>query len=478
MSELRPDNMTGSDAGMDRPADRPDWLTKRLEWFRDLKFGIILHWGIYAQWGCTESWPLVAEEPWARDPQLPAWIDAGEDLATFQKQYRALNTTFDPRSFDPDAWAELIQRAGARYCCFTTKHHDGFCLFDTATTTYRTTDASCPMHRGTNANVTRVLFDACRRRKLAISAYFSKSDWSCEDYWSCAPEHAPARTRNPNYDTTAHPEKWGRFVQFTHDQIEELMTGYGPIDLLWLDGGQVRPPEQDIDMDRLVTMARTRQPGLIVVDRTVGGEHENVLTPEQHVPESPIDEPWETCLTLGTSFSHKPNDTYRSAGAIIALLADVVAKGGNLLLGIGPDADGVWPERAVRELEAVGDWLEVNGEAIYGTRRCDPWSQRDDRLDVRFTGRGSTRYAIILARPMQRRPPREIRLRSIELEPGAEVRLLAPGTTLAWHREAGDVVVTLPPELLDRAPEQPAWVLALDAKHRPGAAPGPCGADP
>jgi alpha-L-fucosidase len=146
-----------------------------------------------------------------------------------------------------------------------------------------------------------------RKRKLIISnegfgtgVYFSKADWNSPYYWS---PDASSPHRSPNYNTLEHPEKWDKFVEFVHGQIEEFMTGYGHADILWLDAGQVRPPEQDIQMARLAEMACQHQPDLIVVDRTVGGEYENYRTPEQEVPDKPLDYVWESCLTMGTQWS-------------------------------------------------------------------------------------------------------------------------------------------------------------------------------
>jgi alpha-L-fucosidase len=461
MTDLRPDNMTSS-APAAGPTEQPPWLRDRLDWFSDLKFGLMVHWGLYSQWGCTESWPLVKCEPWARDPQLPAWIDCGHDLTRFKAAYRKLNESFNPRTFDPDAWVAAAQSAGMRYFNFTTKHHDGFCLFDTATTDYRTTHPSCPFHDHPHANVARALFDRFRAAGLAISCYFSKSDWHHPYYWS---PDAPAATRNPNYDPRALPDRWRQFVDFTHAQVRELMTGYGLIDVLWLDGGQVQPPEQDIDMDRLVDMARRHQPGLIVVDRTVGGRHENILTPEQQIPEQPIDRVWETCLTLGTSFSYKPNDEYKSVRQLVAILVDIVSKGGNLLLGIGADKHGALPPEAVARLKRIGAWLATNGEAIYDTRSPSRWSapfrQSDDALDIRYTRKGATLYAIILAKPMQQRPPKAICLKGTRLQPHSPIVLLGIDKPVTWEQHGDEAVITIPVAQLEEEPARPAWVLKM-----------------
>ncbi len=458
MAETRPDNMSFAEAPAGGQPEFEPWLRDRLEWFSDLKFGLFVHWGIYSVWGCCESWPLVPDEPWAREPQLPAWVEHGCNIETFQRAYRRLNEQFNPRAFDPDTWVAAARAAGMRYFNFTTKHHDGFCMFDTATTDYRITHPSCPFHDHPHANVTRVLFERFRAAGFAISCYFSKSDWHCPYYWK--PDR-PAPTRNPNYDMHADPECWGRFVEYAHAQIEELMTGYGPIDMLWLDGGQVRPPEQDIEMDRLVAMARRHQPGLIVMDRTVGGPHENVLTPEQQVPDAPLGRAWETNLTLGTSYSYKPNDDYKSVREVVGLLADIVSKGGNLLLNVGADMNGCLPAEAVERLRGVGDWLAINGEAIYGTRGTRPFRQSDASLDVRYTRKGETLYAILLAKPRQQRPPATVRLRDVRAVPGSAMAMLGVDEPVSWEQAGQDAVVHVPTAQLERGPAHPAWVLRM-----------------
>lgn len=457
-AELRPDNLTRIPDAHEPQAAHEPWLKERLAWFSDLKFGLFVHWGIYSLWGCTESWPLVAEEPWARDPQLPAWIESRHDLSRFQQAYRRLNERFNPRAFDPAAWAATAQAAGMKYFDFTTKHHDGFCLWDTRTTDYRVTHPSCPFHTHRYADVTRALFDHFRAAGMAISCYFSKSDWHSPFYWK---PDLPAPTRDPNYIPRAEPQIWDQFVHFTHAQLLELMSGYGPIDVLWLDGGQVRPPEQDIRMDDLMQQARRHQPGLIVVDRTVGGPHENILTPEQQVPAAPLNGVWETSATLGTSFSYKPNDEYKSVRQTIHLLVDVVSKGGNLLLGIGADAHGQLPPEAIARLRGVGDWLKTNGEAIYATRQMTPFTQSDEALDVRFTRKDHTLYAIILAKPMQQRPPARFVLRDIHPPKGAQVTLLDVDEPVNWVAGEGGAEFSIPTAQLDQEPARPAWVLKM-----------------
>jgi len=286
-----------------------------------------------------------------------------------------------------------------------------------------------------------------------VGVYFSKSDWHCPWYWS--PDR-PARTRNPNYDTAAEPEKWEQFVQFVHGQIEELMTGYGPVDILWLDGGQVRPPTQDIRMDEIAQMARSHQPGLIIADRTVGGEHENYLTPEQEVPDEPLlEKPWESCITMGDQWSFKPNDNYKSARDLIHLLIGVVAKGGNLLLNIGPQPDGRLPEVALSRLTEIGDWMQMNAEAIHGTRPMAPYREGP----LAFTQKGGAVYALFLDSGDGLLPP------VIDLpltpQPGSAVTMLGVRRPLDWTRTQLGCAIHVPEGVAKAPPCRHAWVLRV-----------------
>ena len=205
-------------------------VQKKLAAWQDWKFGILLHWGAYSQRGIVESWSICSEdEPWCARPPGIGYVE-------YKRDYEQLPKTFDPRKFDPALWAAAAHDAGMRYVVFTTKHHDGFCMFDTRRADYRITAPDVPYHANANADVTRALFDAFRARGLGIGAYFSKADWHHPAYWS--PRWATP-TRNNNYDTRKYPGMWQRFVEFTHAQIDELTSRYGSIDLLWLDAGLI-----------------------------------------------------------------------------------------------------------------------------------------------------------------------------------------------------------------------------------------------
>ncbi len=407
-------------------------LGRRLEWFRNQKFGFMMHWGVYSQLGCIESWPLVwADRNWSNPS-----ITTEQEMVAFRAKYGALNRTFNPTQFDPNAWATVAKRAGMKYVVFTTKHHDGFSMFDTQLTDYRITSPDVPFSRDRRANVAEEVFNAFRSEGFGIGAYFSKPDWHSPDYWR--PDRF-AMDRNPNYDIAADPERWARFVSFVHGQVKELVTGYGKVDILWLDGGWVRPPKQDIRMAEMVSMARSYQPDLIVVNRS-DGEFEDYTTPEQEVPDKPLlEHPWESCLTMGKQWSYKPDDEYKSARQLIHLLVDIVAKGGNLLLNVGPRPDGTLPATAVSRLSEIGDWMAINSEAIYGTRPISPYRVGD----VALTQRGRSTYVIYFAPEGVDALPATVSVPSFRPSSHAKVALLGSSAKVSWRLQGTDTMLEI-----------------------------------
>ncbi|HHU77426.1 MAG TPA: alpha-L-fucosidase [Clostridiales bacterium] len=366
-------------------------VREKLEWFKDQKLGLMMHWGPYSQLGVVESWALSDKDgDWSRH-QID-WVDG--DMELFKQQYINLNKTFNPVRFMPEQWAKIAKDGGFKYLIFTTKHHDGFCMWDTKTTDYKITGPDCPFKDNKNADIVKALFTAFQNEGLGIAAYFSKADWNSKYYWAEGHKHSSFKNRNTTYDTREYPELWNKFVEFTHEQFRELLTNYGKIDILWLDAGWVCPRNnQDLRLHEIVEdIRKTTQPGLIVADRTVGGIYENYITPEQTVPKEPINVPWESCITLGSSFSFAYGDEYKPLCQVAHLLIDIVAKGGNLALNVGPQPDGRLPRQALRSIEELGGWLKVYGEAIYGTRPHAPY--RTDNFA--FTTKNGKVYAFYL----------------------------------------------------------------------------------
>ncbi len=447
-------------------AETDPLVLAKLEWFQDQKFGLLMHWGTYAQWGIVESWSLCPEDE--------GWCERrGEhagDYFAYKRDYENLKTTFNPVRFDPEAWARAAWDAGMRYVVFTTKHHDGFCMFDTKLTDYRITAPDCPFSASPRRDVAGEIFAAFRARGFGTGAYFSKPDWHCPDYWW--PQFPPL-DRNANYEIAKHPERWEAFKVFTRGQIRELMADYGPMDILWLDGGWVKPRNpprpcglnragQDIDMPAIAAMARALQPGLIVVDRDVPGRYENYRTPENQVPDAPLPYVWETCMPMATSWSYVATDTYKPARELVHLLVDIVAKGGNLLLNIGPSPEGEWAPDAYDRLAALGAWMQVNGDAIYRTRAVAPY--KEGQLCYTRLPDG-TLHAIWLAAPGEEAPPAVFEIPSFAPRPGSEVTMLGVAAPMAWERRGRGCVIRVPESVRARPPCRHAWTWRLSVEQ-------------
>ena len=369
----------------------PDVLAKLHAW-QDLKFGIILHWGVYSVPGMVESWQITSED----------WITP-DTTRTYEEEklwYWGLSRDFNPTQFDPTQWARVSREAGMKYVVFTTKHHDGFCLFDTHTT------------------------------------------WHSPDYWWPA---KATPTRHHNYNIKDYPERWARYKQYVYDQVDELMRGYGPVDILWLDGGWCTPPREDIDLPRIVANARRLQPGIIVVDRTCGGEFENYQTPEQTIPDHQILTPWESCITLTQDWGWNDHPQYKSVNRILAILSEIVAKGGSLLLGVGPTPQGLIEDRSVERLHEIGQWLKANGEAIYSTVPTPIYT--NDEKSVWFTAskNGHTRYAIIPNNDTTGIPA-TISWQGNLPKKGSRIVNLATGRSIRYTVKDDNVTITLPKE--------------------------------
>ena len=442
------------------PETDPLVLEKLEEW-QDLKFGLLMHWGAYSQWGIVESWSLCPEEYGWCERKKGANPD---NYFAYKKEYEDLQKTFNPTKFDPDKWAKAAKYAGMKYVVFTTKHHDGFSMFDSKYTDYKITDPKTPFSKNPKANVTKEIFDSFRNEGFWAGAYFSKPDWHVPSYWD---PYYPPRDRNVNYEPEANPEKWQDFIDFTHNQILELLSDYGKVDILWLDGGWVaktpksaitswydhqlkdnpngylkhRIINQNIKMDELVVKAREKQPGLIVVDRAVHGKNQNYLTPENRVPEKPLPYPWESCIIAGGGWSYSFNAEYMSSHKAIHTLVDIVAKGGNLLLNIAPSPDGEWDEGAYQLLESIGDWMKVNSEAIYGTKAIAPY--KFDNICLTSKDDGSI-YLIYLVKEDQESLPSEIKFPLTGGHKKMRAKLLGSNSNLKTKRVENELIITLP----------------------------------
>ncbi len=452
-------------------------LEKLNEW-QDLKFGLLMHWGTYSQWGIVESWSLSPEEyEWCERTKG----SNPENYVAYKKEYEALQTTFNPIKFDPEKWANAAENAGMKYVVFTTKHHDGFSMFDSKYTDYKITSPKTPFSSHPKANIAKEIFNSFRNVGLWTGAYFSKPDWNVKSYWD---PYYPPKDRNVNYSPIENPEMWNKFVEFTHNQIMELMTDYGKMDILWLDGGWVaktpkakitewykqtldnadegylkhRIVNQDIKMDELVKKARKKQPGLIVVDRAVHGKNQNYLTPENRIPETTLPYPWESCIISGGGWSYTPDAKYMTGREGIHTLIDVVAKGGNLLLNIAPSPEGEWQQGAYNLLQEYGAWMKVNSSAIYNTKPLAPYKENN----ICFTqDKHGYVYALYLAEENETNMPLEIVIRSIAPKEGSKIKLLGSNMSLKWKPIKSGFKISIPKKLRSNPPCDNAWVFKI-----------------
>lgn len=440
------------------PPRDPQALAK-LQQFQDLKFGFFMHWGIYSQWGIDASWSLV--------PQKMGWNARPDEYLKmsdrqYSKAYAGLAKTFNPVRFDPDKWADVAARAGTRYVIFTTKHHDGFCMWDTKTTEYKITGKNVPFAKNPRSNIVKEVFSAFRRNGARmVGTYFSKPDWNVPYYWK---PKGHIDSRHPNYDTAADQKTWEKFRKFTWEQIDELMTDMGPVDILWLDGGWVKPKfGQDIDMRGIAKRARAKQPGLLVVDRTAGGGFEDYLTPEgslKKIPEKFRPEPWEICITIARrGWGYTPDAEYREPAELIPGLVRIVARNGNMLLNTGVKPNGELPEGAVATYLKMGDWLRVNGDAIYETRPLIPYEQGDLYFTHKRDGR---RFAILASGKPAPELPETIVLPAAVAEGSRSVKLLGSAEALGHERNPdGSVVVKIPATVRANPPCRFAWAFEM-----------------
>jgi alpha-L-fucosidase len=348
-------------------------------------------------------------------------------------------------------------------------------MFDTKQTTFSI--ANGPFKNNPKADVAKYVFEAFRNEDFMIGAYFSKPDWHSENFWW--PKYATP-DRNVNYDIRKYPWRWNAFKQYTYNQISELMNNYGSMDILWLDGGWVRPREtvneevrswgapippfsQEVDIPKIAAMARKTQPGLLVVDRTVHGPYENYQTPEQRIPAKQLDHPWESCMTLANNWGYVPNDVYKSSAKVIQSLVEVVAKGGSLLLGVGPKPDGTLPVEAVQRMKEIGVWMKKNGEAIYNTRTVKIY--RDSSTWFTQNKQRGLCYAIACL-PEGKPVPATIQWNGNTPKQGTKITVLQTGETVRWKQNGNRTTVFLPSALVRKNESFPAVAFSFVTEER------------
>lgn len=409
--------------GYEWPTDKA--VLEKLEKWQDLKFGVLFHWGLYSVPGIVESWQICSE----------GWITRPGEYTYegYKEWYWGLANVFNPTAFAPEQWAEVMKDAGMKYMIFTTKHHDGFCMFDSKFTDFSI--AKGPFSENPRRDVARYVFDAFREKDFMIGCYFSKPDWHCKWFWN--PYYATPN-RMQNYKREQHPDWWEKYRNFTKNQLTELMEEYGRFDILWLDGGWITGEEVYLD-DVLAKARAGKQRGLIAVDRTIKGKNENYQTPERSIPDRQINHPWESCITLSHSWAWAPGAKYKTPNQVVNILAEITAKGGCLLLGVGPTPEGIIQPEVEESLKGVGRWLRANGKAIYATRTTPHY--HDGNVWFTADKDGNTLYAVYAL------PDDEVLPGTVQWTgnvPEGDMMLLGDGRKLRYKVVGEQVTVILP----------------------------------
>ena len=324
---------------------------ERMRWWTEARFGMFIHWGLYAQ------------------PARHEWVKKHERLTN--EDYQKYFDVFNPDLYDPREWARMTKASGMKYAVITSKHHEGFCLFDSKYTDYKATNT--PAHR----DLIRPWVDAFRAEGLRVGFYYSLIDWHHPNY-TIDSNHPQSAGSDEEYARLNQGRDMAVYRQYLKDQVRELLTNYGKIDVIWLDfsfPGKNGKGRADWDSENLLKMVRELQPGIIVNDRldlmdVAGGW--DFRTPEQFKPREWLTMngarvAWETCQTFAGSWGYYRDEmTWKDTRQLLVLLIETVSKGGNLLLNVGPTARGTFDERAQDRLQSMGRWMRVNSRAIYG----------------------------------------------------------------------------------------------------------------
>ena len=326
---------------------------ERTLWFQEARFGMFIHWGLYAI------------------PALGEWIRSQKNITN--EEYQKYFNEFNPKNYNPKEYAKLAKRAGMKYAVMTAKHHDGFCLFDSKYTTYKSTNTKC------KRDLIKEYVEAFREEGIKVGLYYSLLDWHHEDYPAYGDRHHPMRN-NEEFKNKTH--KIENYVKYFHNQVRELLTNYGKIDIMWFDFSYDDMTGERWQATKLMKMVRDLQPHIIVDNRL--DDKKNIKkanlspytgdfdSPEQIIPPKGVVDkngnkvPWEACITLNNNWGYSAFDKdFKSTKQIVRALVECVSKNGNLILNVGPDANGEIPKESSDILEEVGNWMKYNGESIY-----------------------------------------------------------------------------------------------------------------
>jgi alpha-L-fucosidase len=421
----------------------------RMEWWRDARFGMFIHWGAYANPAGVYRGETV--------PGVGEWIMNTAHIPV--AEYESIAADFNPVQYDAEEWVRIAKDAGMKYIIITSKHHDGFGIWDSRVSSYDIMDTATYRQ-----DALKALATAARKEGIRFGVYHSIMDWHHPDAQSINfPDYNGGGKINPNFP---------RYVSdYLKPQVQELIENYDP-DVLWFDGEWIPDWTHEMGLD-MYQFGRSLKPEILINNRVdvgrqgMGGLDRSDMeyagdfgTPEQEIPGGPVVVDWESCMTMNDTWGFKRDDhNWKSAETLIHNLVDIAAKGGNFLLNVGPTAEGLIPQASIDRLAEMGRWMRRNGEAIYRSRK---WVYVDDGDAVRYTAVGDHVYAISLGWPGE-----YLALRHIEPAAGSEIHLLGYEPALVWSfDEIGGLTIRLPSLEKDQRPGDYAWSFRIQGKAR------------
>ena len=399
-------------------------LEHRMDWWKEARFGLFIHWGLYAQ--------PAGEWKGEEIPGISEWIMARAKIPV--KEYEQLAATFNPVKYDADQWVRLAKEAGMKYIVITSKHHDGFAMFHSKASAYNIVDAT-PFGR----DPLKELADACEKHGIRLGFYYSQAqDWHEPGgtYWNI-------ESGEPHWDPDLVRDSLMNYIEGKAvPQVKEILENYGGLDILWWDTPRGMTEEAALALQALAD----EYPAMLTNNRLYRPWPGDFSTPEQHVPPTGLDYDWEVCMTMNTSWGFKHYDhNWKSSETLIRMLVDIASKGGNLLLNVGPTAEGLIPEPSVERLKAIGKWMDINGESIYGTTASPffklPWGRCTQKVEED----GTTLYLHVFQWPedgLLRIPAIQTKVEDIYLLSDKEQKLDS-------RFKEGDLLIDLPAAMPD-----------------------------